>query len=238
MQHKVNKVIRTVVVILLWGLCSDAYTQTGPFSGEAIVSLGSAQTVQPLSSITVPVKIDLSGLFATDFNAAQVPAALGNYRFAILYDATQLIPQLVNGTLPGGSTGQFASAIVTSSKLDGDLGQLIFSASQLSYGVPTGVVHVADIPFSVIGQAGSVAELSVHPLDLRTTLSLVASPTSLNGGAMMPFSAVTGQVTIASGNAPIASITAPADGSVYTFGDSITLAVLRVISKMVILALI
>lgn len=197
-NHKLHKAI--VLYGLLGCIPGVVHSQSGPFTGEAVIDLGGDQSVQTQTQVTVPVNIDLSSLSATDAGLSSVPAALGQYRFVISYDASLLQPQINNNELPGGSASLFSAPIPVNEVVNGNQGRLIFQASQLNYGTPTGLVHVADIPFLVTGEAGATADLQLNALDLRTTMDVQAGPpVSLFGGAMMPFSIQTGHILITPG---------------------------------------
>lgn len=183
-------------------LCGAAVTraQNAPFSGQAVISLGGSQSVQAQTEVLVPVNVDLTTLTATEVDLSTVPAALGQYRFLVYYDATQLAPQLVNGQLSGGTTSLFSTPVDVNPRQNGNRGELVFQASQLQYGTPTGMLHVADIPFLVTGEAGMTTDIHVYALDLRTTMATQAGlPLSLTGGVMMPFSIQAGQIVITPG---------------------------------------
>ncbi len=181
---------------LMWLTAGSlVHAQNAPFSGEAVLDMGGSHSAPAQTQITIPVNVDLSGLTATDPSLGTVPAALGQYRFVLRYDAAKLTPQLNAGNLPGGTTSQFSAPVAANDIRDGNVGRLVFQASHLQYGVPTGSLHVADVPFLVTGEAGETTDLNLLTLDLRTTLMTEAGPpVTLIGGAMMPFSVQAGQI--------------------------------------------
>lgn len=189
MKHVNKRVSRVLFCCLAMLYTASILAQTAPISGTASVNLGADQRTSPAAIVNIPVNIDITGMTALDAAQAVVPLVLGTYRLAIQYDNSLLQAQLTGGRVPGGTTFQFALPVNANILTDASNTEtLIIHASQSSVLLPTGRVHIADIPFIVKARAaGQSATVSVFSMDLRTPVSTVAVPElSIIGGELIP----------------------------------------------------
>jgi len=210
MTQKMNNSMYRLAVWLFCWLSMAVQAQVGPFTGQAQVNLGGAQSSVMLDQVLVPVNIDLSGMTAFDASASQVPAALGEYRLVVSYDGALLEPQLSNGQLPGGQTVEFSSPLLANNVVGVAHNLLVLQASQLNSSQPGGLVNVAEIPFLVKAEGGTTTSVSVIVQDLRTPLALLSSPTALLGGVQLPFTVADSQISVTAPATPV--FDADADG--------------------------
>jgi hypothetical protein len=201
-----NIIVQILCIWLILFTSKNIQAQTGPIVGTASINLGANQVSSPASIVNVPVNIDVTGMTAVDSVSAIVPLVLGNYRFAIQYDNTLIQPQLSSGNISGGTTFEFAAPVNANIITDAtNIETLVIHASQPNALLPSGNIHVADIPFIVKNNtAGLKASVSIITMDLRTPIStLVGPPVSLIGGITIPNAVTTTQVSIAFGSAII-----------------------------------
>jgi hypothetical protein len=200
MVAAINKKLFLVLCVLVVILHSRQIIAQGePISGLAQVNLDAAVNGIFGSQVNIPVNINLTAVSATNAVGGSVNAVIGNYRFAVSYDNTQLKAVLVNGMLTGGSTAEFFDAVTAKIISSGTNDVLIFTASQLNSAIPTGMINVAQIPFEVIGSQQVTTAVSMNVLDLRTPIvvtGLQAQP--ILGGAAIPFQVTGTEINIQS----------------------------------------
>ncbi|WP_444940661.1 hypothetical protein ACJJI3_19610 [Microbulbifer sp. ZKSA004] len=174
-------------------LSAAAIAQQSPFTGRASVNLGSDQTAIPLSTVTIPVQVDLSGVTAMDIDNLAVNAALGAIRVQIAYNSTQITPIVDTFTVPGGDNSEFAE--VHSAYVDGleEIKTLTITASQTAGVSPTGLVSVANIPFVLLADSGDI-ELEVTALDVISAIN--STEDGIIGGEPIPYLVSNGLITV------------------------------------------
>ena len=197
MKHVMRKILCFIQGFMLWMPSYFALAQVGPFTGVADINMGSAQNVTAQTQISVPVNIDLTAVSGFDADALPVTETLGQYRFAISYDGSLLEPVLSNGQIPGGTSLAFTDPVVANVQLDANLSYVLIHASQVTSNTTSGLLNVASIPFLVKGEVGSTANVTLTTFDLRTPLSVIATPdTAVIGGESLNFAVTQAQINI------------------------------------------
>ncbi|MCW8127015.1 dockerin type I repeat-containing protein [Microbulbifer halophilus] len=191
---------------LILGLCLGlpfsvaALAQQSPITGTAAVHLGTGLEGEPQSVLSVPVRVDLSGVSYQDKDGNAIDAALGALRLAITYDPAQVAPVLEANSTPGGSTAEFADDQTAHVEATGT-GQekLVLTASQTAEASPTGLVDVAAVPFQLLAASGDIT-LDVETLDLLSPLA--ALPDGIIGGESIPHTVTDGIITVTAPTQP------------------------------------
>ncbi|WP_226668071.1 hypothetical protein [Microbulbifer aggregans] len=183
----------------LLGIClavsssMTAMAQQSPFTGTAFVNFGSGLQGESQSLISVPVRVDLTGVTYTDKDANVVPAAIGAVRVEITYDHTMVSPIVENGFIPGGSSGEFSDLQATYIDTTGTQRKLVISATQTAEDSPTGLVHFASIPFMLLAESGDTT-LNLAALDVLSPLAALSD--GIIGGEVIPHTVTDGIITI------------------------------------------
>jgi len=183
--------------IMLSAFCATVLAQGSPVTGMAEVNLGSTNSGEYGTIITVPVNVSLTGVTATDQFAATVNAALGNFRIAITYDNTLVKARVVNGAVAGGITLEYMQTNPAYIISNGASDTLVLTRSQTSESSPIDVINVAQIEFDVITPDPQNVPLNVSVFDLHTPIIFTGlSGNPVIGGENIPFQTTDGSINI------------------------------------------
>lgn len=183
--------------IMLSAFCATVLAQGSPVTGMAEVNLGSTNSGEYGTIITVPVNVSLTGVTATDQFAATVNAALGNFRIAITYDNTLVKARVVNGAVAGGITLEYMQSNPAYIISNGASDTLVLTRSQTSESSPIDVINVAQIEFDVITPDPQNVPLNVSVFDLHTPIIFTGlSGNPVIGGENIPFQTTDGSINI------------------------------------------
>jgi hypothetical protein len=187
MKHKI------MFLILLGALCPWLWSQAGPFSGNADVTLQFSTNPTLGGSLTVDVYVNLTGITGS----GGVSAALGGFAIPVAFDNTRLL--LTSVSAPSGAFSP-SDLVYTSLDRANARGFVTVINTQTASGTPTGQVHVATLTFTAT-EAGKVlfdvnSARTIHEGSLSSTYT-----TTQGGPDEIPYDDLVYSVQIASGGA-------------------------------------